>query len=422
MGHSAQLPHLPVELLMRPDVTCVATEHVKIAFLSTYPPASCGIGVYARHLRRAIQSIEPQTTIEVIAERHPSVVEELDSHVQRAWRRGADWADEAASAVIALRPDVVHLQHEEAILGQDQRLMRFLDALGQANIARVVTLHSVYAGLIGPQLSWPPRRFHRALGAHAEGIIVHQRVAGRDTLEQHGVAPARIHVIPHGTTEFEQLTRASARRQLEIPLDAKVALFLGVIHPKKNLHTALAGAARAASHVPGFKLVVAGRPRRRNPFDAAYMAYLRPKLKAARTAGWLDFRDGFVADADLGRYLSAADVVLFPYDESYGSSSGVFHLSLGAGRASICSMSPKFAEARELFAREIGPSCAKTGAPDAWAAALESMLLDDTLRHRAELLARRGAEESSWTRVAELHLAAYRSALGIQAASNKPSR
>jgi glycosyltransferase involved in cell wall biosynthesis len=385
---------------------------VKIAFFSTYPPAPCGIGVYARNLRSAMETVEPAATVSVVAEQHEAVHAEIDPRVERAWRRGTHW-EHAAQAVLALRPDVVHLQHEEAILGQDQRLMRFLDVVGQAGIARVVTLHSVYGGVIGPHLAWSPRRFHAALGRRAEGLIVHQRLGGRDTLERHGVPPQRIHVIPHGTSPCNGITRADARRILNIPVDAKVALFLGVIHLKKNLHTALAGAEQVASKVPGFRLVVAGKPRRRNVFDTAYMKYLRPKLAAAQAAGWLDYRDGFVADADLARYLVAADVVLFPYDESYGSASGVFHLALGAGRASICSMSPKFEEAREVFGREIGPASAATNDANAWAAALESMLLNDELRHRAERLAQRAAVETAWSRVAEQHLAAYRSALGL---------
>ncbi|HEY5957663.1 MAG TPA: glycosyltransferase [Polyangiaceae bacterium] len=383
---------------------------MKIAFVTTYPPAPCGIGVYSSQLRRAIQSIEPETSIGVVAEQHAAATSEIEPHVERIWRRGTNWAEAAARAVVALGPDVVHLQHEEALLGQDRRLIQFLERVGQAGIARVVTLHSVYGGSIGPQITWSPRRFHAALGKHAEAIVVHQQLRGRDTLLRHGVGSSRIHVIPHGTTRLDAITRDEARRILGIPLDAKVALFLGVIHLKKNLHTALAGAAQAATRVPGFKLVVAGQPRRRNPFDAAYMKYLRPKLEAAQTSGWLDYRDGFVAAADLARYLIAADVVLFPYDENYGSASGVFHLALGAGRASICSMSPKFEEARELFGRDIAPASAKTRDADAWAAALESMLLNDELRQRAEHLAQRAAIATSWDRVAELHLTAYRQA------------
>ena len=87
---------------------------------------------------------------------------QLDPNVQRAWQRNSIWNYEAAAAVIARHPDLVHVQHEEALLHQDDRVVHFLkNDLGDAGIARVVTLHSVYAGRFGLSLWWPPSKFHR---------------------------------------------------------------------------------------------------------------------------------------------------------------------------------------------------------------------------------------------------------------------
>src|SRR4029077_14873641 len=102
---------------------------------------------------------------ELVAERHPSVTSELDAGVERVWQRGSGWDVAAAAAVIARRPQVVHVQHEEAILHQDARLIRFLEAVGKADIARVVTLHSVYGGRRGGpgrRRAPPPRPRPRA--------------------------------------------------------------------------------------------------------------------------------------------------------------------------------------------------------------------------------------------------------------------
>ena len=381
---------------------------MKITYLSTYPPAPCGIGDYTRKLRFAVERAAADATIEVVAEYRIDVDRELDSGVTRAWRRNTDWAGDAAAAVIRSRPDVVHVQHEEAIMHQDGRVIRFLESVCAAGIACAVTLHSVYGGFVGPHLLWSPRRFHRGVAANSRAIIVHQRANGRDTLERQGIAPSQIRVIAHGTPQLDCTSREEARRHLNIPVEAKVALFFGVIHQKKNLHTALMAAEKVAARLPGFKFVIAGRARQRSPLDDLYMRRLHRYLQSGIDAGWLDFRNRFIADDDIAHYLAAADLVLFPHDQRYGSASGVFHLALGAGRASVCSSSPKFAEAQEIFGQRIPSAIAQTRDVGAWVTSIESMLTNSDLRSEAEKLSRDAASSTSWDNVGELHARLYR--------------
>jgi glycosyltransferase involved in cell wall biosynthesis len=382
---------------------------VKVVFLSTYPPAPCGIGDYTRELRRAVEGAAPDdVTIELVAERHPSVTSELDAGVERVWQRGSGWDVAAAAAVIARRPQVVHVQHEEAILHQDARLIRFLEAVGKAGIARVVTLHSVYGGRLGvPVLWWPPPMFHRAIADNAEAIVVHQNQGGRDFLERQGVPPAKIRVIAHGTPHVDGGPRAAARARLALSPDAKIALFFGVIHVKKNLHTIVAAARGVAAAVPGFRLVIAGRLRDRTVLDTIYGRRLARAMRPGIEAGWLDFRGGYIPADDIPAYLAAADVVVFPHDQRYGSASGVFHLALGAGRASICSLSPKFGEAREIFGSQIPSALAPARDVLAWQRAMITLLSNESLRVEAEALARTGAGITAWpvlgVRYAELY-------------------
>jgi glycosyltransferase involved in cell wall biosynthesis len=370
---------------------------VKVVFLSTYPPAPCGIGDYTRELRRAVEHGAADMTVEVVAERHRAVESEVDANVERVWKRGGDWDKAAAAAVIARQPAVVHIQHEEAILHQDARLIRFLETIGKAGIARVLTLHSVYGGNLGvPIFWWPPPMFHRAIAANSEAIVVHQQEGGRDVLERQRVPPAKIQVIAHGTPHVDGGSRAAARSRLGLPADAKIALFFGVIHPKKNLQTVVAAADAVAAAVPGFRLLIAGRLRDRTVLDAMYGRRLARAMGSGTAGGWIDFRGGYIAAGDIPVYLAAADVVVFPHDQGYGSASGVFHLALGAGRACICSSSPKFGEAREIFGRKIPSAIAPARDVAAWSRAMIELLANDGLRAEAEALAQAGAADSAW--------------------------
>ena len=344
----------------------------------------------------------------MIAERHPSVTSELDAGVERVWQRGTAWDGPAAAAVIARRPDVLHVQHEEAILNQNGRFIRLLAAVGKAGIKRVVTLHSVYGGRLGGPFWWPPPMFHRAIAANADAIVVHQHQGGRDFLERQGVPPHKIHVIAHGTPHVDGGPRGPARARLAIPIDAKMALFFGVIHAKKNLQTLVAAAPTVAARVPGFRLVIAGRLRGRTVLDALYGRRLARAMRPGIEARWLDFRSGYIPTDDIPAYLAASDLVLFPHDQRYGSASGVFHLALGAGRATVCSSSPKFGEAREIFGRQIPAAFAPARDVGAWATAIETMLSSPALRLEAEGLARDAALATSWTTLGARYDQLYR--------------
>ena len=260
-----------------------------------------------------------------MAERHAAVEREIDANVERVWKRGTAWEPAATAAVIARRPDVVHVQHEEAILHQDGRLIRFLQAAGKAGIARVVTLHSIYDGRLGlPILWWPPPIFHRAIAANAEAIVVHQHAGGSDVLERQGVPSEKIQVIAHGTPHVERWSRAAARERLSLPANAKIALFLGIIHPKKNVKTVVDAAGAVAAAIPDFRLLIAGRQRQRTMIDAVYGRRLARRW---RRAGPPDGSTFAVATSRRRRpdQPRRRRRRCFPYDQRYGSASPVLH-------------------------------------------------------------------------------------------------
>ncbi len=382
---------------------------MKVVFFSTYPPAPCGIGDYTLELRHAVERGAPDVTIEVVAEQHDSVERELDSQVERVWKRGTAWDATAAAAVIARRPDVVHIQHEEAIMHQDARVIRFLEAVGKAGIARLVTLHSVYGGRLGvPIFWWPPPIFHRAIAANVETIVVHQQIGGRDFLERQGVPPEKIQVIAHGTPTSTadrapprghawacRPTRRSRSSLVSSSPGRICTRWLRPPAPSRRPCRASACWSRAGCAIATCSM----RFTRRR---------LARAMKPGIASGWLDFRGGYIPADDVPAYLAAADLVVFPYDQAYGSASGVFHLALGAGRACICSSSPKFGEAREIFGKNAAATTAPARDVGAWERAMIALLSDERLRAQAEALATAGAAASAWPVLGQRYAQLYR--------------
>ncbi len=385
---------------------------MKIAFVSTFPPSPCGIGEYASNLRQGLKPLIAEgDEISVIAEKHAGK-DETQEDVHRYWRRGRSWENDILKGIDDLKPDLVHLQHEEALLHQDKRFPWLLDQIRKRGIASVVTLHSVYRGPLAPPGRWAPKRFHRALGDSSQALIVHQESGCADVLRDHGVPPSRVAVIPHGTLPLKTPSRAEARQELKLDPDAPVVLFFGVIHPKKNLHVLLQAFDRVADAVPGATLLIAGKPRQRNILDKAYTLWLENHLmRTGRKRGWLDYRRGFVPNEVLPSYLAAADIVAFPHKQRYGSASGVLHLALSAGRAVVCSRGPKFTEAVDHFYQRFPDAFPQSSDSEGWARGLIRLLKDDELREEMAEMASELGRDTDWSHVAQQHLNVYNKAL-----------
>lgn len=126
------------------------------------------------------------------------------------------------------------------------------------------------------------------------------------------------YVIPHPDYRGEYpdtLSRAEARRRLELPLDARVITFFGHIKAYKNA-PALIEAVRA---LPDVHLLVAGKPR-----DAELEAEVRA---AAKDAPNIHLHLGFVPVEDTQVYLRACDLLALPYRDISSSGSALLGLS-----------------------------------------------------------------------------------------------
>ncbi len=376
-----------------------------VAQVGPYPPEKNGIADYLLDLAAALRERDAGFATLVLACRTPGAPER-EPGVWRCWEPRSDWPARLLAAVDEVRPRLVHVQHG-MYMGHDGRLPRFLEGLKTRGIAAVVTLHGVWPTSLVRQ--WP-RRFHRALGSAAGRIVIHQRAGSMGVLMAHGVPAGRIAVIPHGTKPVPAVDRGGARRELGLG-DGPLALFAGLIFRRKGLHIAIRGFETVARDVPGARLLAVGRVRMANPVDWAYRAWLDRLTRPGRRAGWLDFRPGHLSEADLSAAIGASDAVVFPYLRPYGSSSGMFHRVLAAGRPVICSDVPTFAEAIDAWGRELPDLVVRPGDVGAWARALTDVLARDGLRARAAEASVRLGNAFPLAAAAEAHLDLYRELL-----------
>ncbi len=238
------------------------------------------------------------------------------------------------------------------------------------------------------------REAQRRLYGRFDAIVVHSEHGRTRLIDELGVDPAIVHVIPHGS--LPPLAAPAA----ELPFKATerpVVLFFGLLRPYKGLDVLL----EAWRGIKDAELWIAGMPR----FDISAMV--------ARAPANVHFRTRFITDPELAGLLARADLIVLPYRDI--DQSGVAFSALGAGLPMLLSDAGGFPElALTGAARTVaaGDSAALGGA-------LRELLADPAALGRMAASARAAAAgEYSWERIASRTLDLYRSLLDPQLGEN----
>jgi glycosyltransferase involved in cell wall biosynthesis len=382
-----------------PDVTLV----------TPYPTAGqrhagpSGVASYGANLAHALSG--RGLTVEVVAPREPdapgepAIARDGPVRVRRSFDRGPRALGQAATAALASRAPVVHLQHELFLYGGPGSALSAVPALTRLrrHARPIVTLHQV----VDPRtvdrsftelhrVRVPSRvarhaldGVQRSLAALSTACIVHEApfVAA---------VPGSV-VIPHGVEDRATPDRARARDALGLD-DRLVVLCFGFLAPYKGLETVL-----EAGHLAGADrtlVVAAGGPHPRLAASGdGYAADLERTWggPGARFTGW-------VPEPDVARWFAAADVAVFAYPAPF-SSSGALALAFAHGTPVL--LSPPMAEC--------------VGAPAALVAPTDPPALAQRLRALADPAARADlaaataplATDRRWPAVADAHLRLY---------------
>jgi glycosyltransferase involved in cell wall biosynthesis len=264
------------------------------------------------------------------------------------------------------RADVVHVQWLAAPQ-LDRVLLRHRAPL-------VFTAHDVL-----PRRTASRRELWKRLFGRFARVVVHSE-RGRATLVELGVDPARLRVIPHPVF----------RREVARTDDGRTLLFFGIIRPYRGVEDAVAAAAR----IPDARLVVAGDPAM--PLDG---------LRAA--ARGVDWRLGYLPEAEVDRLHGEATVALFPYRPEIDQSGSLLR-ALGAGVPAVVYDVGGLPEPVEAFgAGRVVPA----GDVEALADAARELLEDPQALAAARAGAERARDALTWDAAAASHLEVYRELL-----------
>jgi len=129
-----------------------------------------------------------------------------------------------------------------------------------------------------------------------------------------GLPKPRVHVIPNGVNldSFKPHSRNQARKKLGLPMEKPIVLTINYIEPRKGLHTLVKASRAVICEEPDAYFVIVGAIRKGYMWYVSYLNSLIRKLGLEKHFKFV----GFVPEAELPLYLSAADMfVLTSYAE-----------------------------------------------------------------------------------------------------------
>jgi glycosyltransferase involved in cell wall biosynthesis len=221
----------------------------------------------------------------------------------------------------------------------------------------------------------------RLVLSRCEGLFTHARSLEEALAAVYPRTPLASHPLP-STSVVELPDRAAARRLLQIPEDARLAVFVGLIRPYKGVEELLEAFAGLPAQ-SGWQLVVAGEPWG-SLGDRLQQRAARPDLR-----GRLRLELRWQSEEELRQLLAAADLVVLPYRE--GSQSAMAPIALAYG---VPVLSTRVGGLPEVIRDGVNGRLVEAGSVDALAAALQS-LDRATLNGLAEG-ARRQASALTW--------------------------
>jgi glycosyltransferase involved in cell wall biosynthesis len=382
-----------------------------IAFVGTYPPRRCGIATFTRHLSDAVIAADRRVQATVLAVTDARCTYQYPERVALEIRQGIK-DDYAAAAEFVNDSDIrlVSIQHEYGIFGGDNGA-HILDFLSQLRKRAVVTLHTV---LEHPTVS--QRAIVQRMAERCERFVVMSQLA-LDLLDKsYGIPRDITELIPHGIPDLPAGERDRHKASFGIT-GRRVLLTFGLLSPKKGIETVLRALPRLVGRFPSLIYLVVGvtHPEIKRRTGEEYRHALEREAESLGIRDHVVFRNQFVDESELCRYLQAADVYITPYLDEAQIASGTLAYAMGSGAAVV---STPYWYAKELLSEGRGRLFG-SGDVDALTGILEALLTNEVERARLQRSAYAFARQMTWSAVGEAYVRLARRVVG-EAVAPKP--
>ena len=271
----------------------------------------------------------------------------------------------------------------------------------------VFTAHNVNAGERDGTDSLLNRLTLKSQYRLVDHVFVHTKKMRQQLIEEYGLRPAAVTVIPFGINNavpHTDLRVAEARRRLGIAESEKTILFFGNIRIYKGLHYLVEAFESLVDDGNGpYRLVIAGS--KPNEEGEQYWEGIERRIKDSRLESRILQRIQYIPDDETEIYFKAADVAVLPY--TYISQSGVLALSYSFELPVVATRVGSFEE--EVVEGKTGFLCNAGSATDL-ARAIRGYFASELYRRldeKRDEIRTYAAERYSWRTVGEMTCEVY---------------
>jgi glycosyltransferase involved in cell wall biosynthesis len=357
-------------------------------FLSTYPPTRCGLATFTASLATAMVGpgdirAHIVRVMDDLAGPPPVLVGSRSVIVGELHAGDAESIRDAAKTLSS--SDAVIVQHEYGIYGGPDG-DEVLEVLARLTAPTIVVLHTVLATPTAGQ-----RRVLERVTEESSAVVVMSETARRLLAERYRVDQTKVSVIPHGVPEWVAVPAIGHP-------DHRTMLTWGLIGPGKGIEWGIRAMVQLAEVDPSFHYVIAGQthPKVLAHEGERYRESLQRLIDDSGLSDRVTLDDRYLDPAQLAAQVSAAEIVLLPYDSRDQVTSGVLAEAVAAGKQVVAT---GFPHALDLLGGGVGTVVAHED-PAAIAQAVTHLL---TRPHRVRKIDLRhgvfGAD-ASWSAVA----------------------
>jgi glycosyltransferase involved in cell wall biosynthesis len=279
---------------------------MKIGMISSYLPIPCGIATYSSYLIEELRRL--RNKVYIVCHKGGKG---LDCYPAFNYDY-PDLPHKAFKAMMKLAPDLVHIQHEYGLFGE-QRGMNAIPLAYKfklSHIPTVITLHTV-----PKKCDYEEQIIERALVEIADATIVHEQYQRELIIERVG-HQYKIWVVPHGVRKIKPVSKAKEKLNLE---DKKIVLLVGYLRRSKNFERVVRIFPKVAESVDNAILLVASGVRR--PEDIAYRDEFLEFVDNSVAKDKIKVLPGLFSQEKFDLIISSADVAVLPYLR--GAQSGI---------------------------------------------------------------------------------------------------
>ncbi len=370
---------------------------MKIGIISSYLPIHCGIATYSPYLIVELRRLKNR--VYIVCHKGGKG---LDCYPAFNYD-DPDLPDKAFRTMMKFAPDLVHIQHEYALFGE-QRGMNVIPLAYKfklSQIPTVITLHTV-----PKKRNYEEKIIEKALVEITDATIVHEQYQRELIIGRVGYQD-KIWVIPHGARQIRPAS--SAKEKLGL-MDKKVVLLAGYFRRSKNFERVVKIFPKVTEAVDDAFLLIASGVRK--PEDITYRDEFLEFVANSRTKNKIKVLLGPFSKQKFDLILSSADVAVLPYLK--GAQSGIMAHCLAFAKPIVVSSDVQ--AMADLVQKTRSGLVARTNSE--LAEAIITILTDKNLAKEFSDNARRHVKKRvSWQIIASRHMDVYNKILKNQLSS-----